>query len=400
VPGRRLIPAAGLMTCSTSLHDPATLFIAFCRVAGNQGANTPGVDGVTADYVREVTGVPGFPDGLRAALKDGSFRPLPVREKMIPKPGGSGKLRRLGIPAIADRVVQAALKLVLEPVFEAAFEPVSYGFRPKRRAQDAIAEIHYYGTRGYRWVLDADIEAAFDNVSHPAVMDRVRARVKDKRVPALVKAFLKAGVLTELGERRDTLAGTPQGGILSPLIFNIALSALDERLTAPWKGGGAMSTEYRRAARRRKGLPTWRVIRYADLCRGRHKSAYADLWIMPALSEFSLVKSGHFAYGVGIILRPRQRPGFLVRVSDSSGQEDDHGDEHSSRRRSADRGQHGAAGGVPQMAGPGAGPVGGVGPLLLQPGRRVPRRHWRGGSGRKPGRGQGHGVHGGLVPGP
>jgi RNA-directed DNA polymerase len=246
------------------VHDPATLFMAFCRVAGNQGAGTPGVDGVTAAYVEEVVGVPWFLDDLRAALKDGSFRPLPVRERMIPKPGGSGKLRRLGIPAVADRVVQAALKLVLEPVFEADFEPVSYGFRPKRRAQDAIAEIHYLGTRGYRWVLDADIEAAFDNVSHTAVMDRVRARVKDKRVLALVKAFLKAGVLTELGEHRDTLTGTPQGGILSPLIFNIALSALDEHLTAPWKPGGAMSTEYRRAARRRKGLPTWRVVRYAD----------------------------------------------------------------------------------------------------------------------------------------
>jgi RNA-directed DNA polymerase len=257
-PGRRFDDLFNLV------HDPATLIVAFSRVAGNQGANTPGVDGVTAEYVEKVVGVPGFLDDLRAALKDGSFRPLPVRERMIPKPGGSGKLRKLGIPAIADRVVQAALKLVLEPVFEADFEPVSYGFRPKRRAQDAIAEIHYYGTRGYHWVLDADIEAAFDNVSHPAVMDRVRARVKDKRVLALVKAFLKAGVLTELGERRETLTGTPQGGILSPLIFNIALSALDEHLTAPWKEGGAMSTEYRRAARRRKGLPNWRIIRYAD----------------------------------------------------------------------------------------------------------------------------------------
>jgi RNA-directed DNA polymerase len=257
-PGRRFDDLFNLV------HDPATLFIAFCRVAGNQGANTPGVDGVTAEYVEKEVGVPWFLDDLRAALKDGSFRPLPVRERMIPKPGGSGKLRKLGIPAIADRVVQAALKLVLEPVFEAGFEPVSYGFRPMRRAQDAIAEIHFYGTRGYRWVLDADIEAAFDNVSHPAVMERVRARVKDKRVLALVKAFLKAGVLTELGEHRETLTGTPQGGILSPLIFNVALSALDEHLTAPWKEGGTMSTDNRRTARRRKGLPNWRIVRYAD----------------------------------------------------------------------------------------------------------------------------------------
>jgi RNA-directed DNA polymerase len=257
-PGRRLDDLFNLV------HDSATLFIAFCRVAGNKGANTPGVDGVTAEYVEKEVGVPGFLDDLRAALKDGSFRPLPVRERMIPKPGGSGKLRKLGIPAVADRVVQAALKLVLEPVFEADFEPVSYGFRPKRRAQDAIAEIHFYGTRGYHWVLDADIEAAFDNVPHPAVMERVRARVKDKRALALVKAFLKAGVLSELGEHRETLTGTPQGGILSPLIFNVALSALDEHLTAPWKESGAMSTDNRRTARRRKGLPNWRIVRYAD----------------------------------------------------------------------------------------------------------------------------------------
>jgi RNA-directed DNA polymerase len=257
-PGRRFDDLFNLV------HDPATLLVAFDRVAGNKGANTPGVDGVTAAWVEEQVGVPGFLDDLRAALKDGSFRPLPVREKMIPKPGGSGKLRKLGIPRIADRIVQAALKLVLEPLFEADFKPCSYGFRPRRRAQDAIAEIHHFGTQGYRWVLDADIEAAFDNVSHTAVMDRVRARVRDKRVLALVKAFLKAGVLTELGEHRETLTGTPQGGILSPLIFNIALSALDEHLTAPWEPGGTMSTEYRRAARRRKGLPTWRIVRYAD----------------------------------------------------------------------------------------------------------------------------------------
>jgi RNA-directed DNA polymerase len=246
------------------VHDPATLIVAFARVAGNQGANTPGVDGVTAAWVGETVGVPGFLDDLRAALKDGSFRPLPVRERLIPKPGGSGKLRKLGIPAIADRVVQAALKLVLEPIFEADFEPCSYGFRPRRRAQDAISEIHYYGTRGYRWVLDADIEAAFDNVSHTALMDRVRARVKDKRVLGLVKAFLKAGILTEPGEHHDTHTGTPQGGILSPLIFNIAMTALDEHLMAPWKPGGVMSTGNRRTARRRNGLPTWRLVRYAD----------------------------------------------------------------------------------------------------------------------------------------
>jgi RNA-directed DNA polymerase len=196
--------------------DPATLIVAYDRVAGNRGANTPGVDGLTVALVEERIGVREFLDDLRAALRGGLFRPLPVRERKIPKPGGSGKLRKLGIPAVADKVVQAALKLVLEPIFEADFEPVSYGFRPMRRAHDAIAEIHCYGTNGYRWVLDGDIEAAFDNVSHSAVMERVRVRVKDKRVLALVKAFLKAGVITELGEQQDTWTGTPQGGILTP----------------------------------------------------------------------------------------------------------------------------------------------------------------------------------------
>jgi RNA-directed DNA polymerase len=272
--------------------DPATLRVAFDRVAGNRGANTPGVDGWTVKLVEERIGIPGFLDDLRAALKDGTFRPLPVRERKIPKPGGSGKLRKLGIPAVADKVVQAALKLVLEPVFEAGFEPVSYGFRPMRRAHDAIAEIHVFGTNGYQWVLDADIEAAFDNLSHPAVMDRVRARVKDKRVLALVKAFLKAGILTELGESRDTHTGTPQGGILSPLIFNVAMTALDEHLQRPRKPGGVMETHGKRTRRRAKGLPNWRIVRYADLCRARHKSAYAEYRIMPTWLPDAVVGGG------------------------------------------------------------------------------------------------------------
>lgn len=244
--------------------DPATLIVAFSRVAGNRGARTPGVDGLTVADVEAQVGVSGFLDDLRAQLKQGTFRPLPVRERTIPKPGGSGKVRKLGIPTISDRVVQAALKLVLEPIFEADFLPVSYGFRPKRRVQDAIAETQFYGTRGYRWVLDADIKACFDEISHSALMDRVRARVKDKRVLVLVKAFLKAGVMTELGDYQDSHTGTPQGGILSPLLANVALSALDERFHEPWLPGGSMSTSSRRARLRAKGESTWRIIRYAD----------------------------------------------------------------------------------------------------------------------------------------
>lgn len=246
------------------VHDPATLLVAFARVAGNRGARTAGVDGWTVASVAERLGVPGFLDDLRTEVKAGRFRPLPVRERMIPKPGGSGKLRRLGIPTVADRVVQAALKLVLEPIFEADFAPVSYGFRPGRRAHDAIADIHRLGTQGYRWVLDADIEACFDSIDHTALMDRVRRRVKDKRVLVLVKAFLKAGVMTETGALEESDTGTPQGGILSPLLANIALSVLDEHVMAPWRPDREMGTTYRRHARRRKGLPTWRIVRYAD----------------------------------------------------------------------------------------------------------------------------------------
>lgn len=244
--------------------DPATLIVAFDRVAGNTGSRTAGVDGLTVADVEEQIGVPGFLDDLRAQLKVGTFRPLPVRERKIPKPGGSGKVRSLGIPTVADRVVQAALKLVLEPIFEADFVPVSYGFRPMRRAHDAIAEVHRFGTSGYRWVLDADIEACFDSIDHVALMDRVRVRVKDKRVLGLVKAFLKAGVLTELGENKDTHTGTPQGGILSPLLANIALSVLDEYLHERWQPTGDMATSSSRARRRRVGQANWRVVRYAD----------------------------------------------------------------------------------------------------------------------------------------
>jgi RNA-directed DNA polymerase len=257
-PGRRFDDLFNLV------HDPATLVAAFDRVAGNRGARTAGVDDLTVADVEERIGVPGFLDDLRVQLKAGTFRALRVREKKIPKPGGSGKVRRLGIPVVADRVVQAALKLVLEPIFEADFKPVSYGFRPNRRAQDAVAEIHFFGTRGYRWVLDADIQACFDEIEHVALMDRIRRRIKDKRVLALVKAFLKAGVLTELGELQDTHTGTPQGGVISPLLANIALSVLDEHLHAAWEPGGGMSTQRRRERRRLKGLPNWRVVRYAD----------------------------------------------------------------------------------------------------------------------------------------
>jgi len=242
---------------SNLVADPAFLVVAWDRVRGNRGARSAGVDGVAPRSI--ASDKEAFLTELRDDLKARRFSPLPVREKLIPKSGG--KLRGLGIPTARDRTVQAALKLVLEPIFEADFKPVSYGFRPKRRAQDAIAEVHFFCSRSYEWVLEGDITACFDEIDHQALMDRVRGRIGDKRVLALVKAFLKAGVLSEDGAERDQVTGTPQGGILSPLLANIALSVLDEHFVARWEGWGTSSA---RAQRRLNGLATYRLVRYAD----------------------------------------------------------------------------------------------------------------------------------------
>ena len=184
-PGRRFGDLFNLV------YDPAFLVVAWERVATNKGAGTPGVDKATAGQIETWVGVEAFLGQIRDSLKSGEFGPVEVRRVLIPKK--SGKLRKLGIPTIADRVVQASLKLVLEPIFEADFKPCSYGFRPNRRAQDAIAEIHHLASEpsNYRWVLEADIKACFDEIDHTALMNRLRVRVKDKRVCALVKAFLK-----------------------------------------------------------------------------------------------------------------------------------------------------------------------------------------------------------------
>jgi RNA-directed DNA polymerase len=240
--------------------DPAFVLVAWDRVRGNKGARSAGVDGKTAYAIEVELGSEVFCDRLREQLKTRSFIPVPVRERMIPK--ADGKKRRLGIATVADRVVQASLKLVLEPIFEADFLPCSYGFRPRRRAHDAIAEVHHFTTRTYEWIVEGDIKACFDEISHSALMDRVRKRVGDRRVLALVKAFLKAGILSEDGMLRDNDAGTPQGSILSPLLSNVALSVLDEHIAR--SPGGPHATPYQRVKRRRLGLPNYRLIRYAD----------------------------------------------------------------------------------------------------------------------------------------
>jgi RNA-directed DNA polymerase len=214
---KRTVPAQHLASGLPVFCDPAFLVHAWERVSTNKGAKTAGIDKAAAARIENEVGVVAFLGQIRDSLKAGEFRPVEVRRVMIPK-GNTGKFRKLGIPAIADRVVQASLKLVLEPIFEADFKPCSYGFRPNRRAHDAIAEIHHLasGTRNYHWVLETDIKACFDEISHTALMNRLRARIKDKRICSLVKAFLKSGVFTELGDREETWTGTPQGGIITP----------------------------------------------------------------------------------------------------------------------------------------------------------------------------------------
>ena len=238
--------------------DPAFLVVAWDRVRGNRGGRSAGIDGVAPRSI--VFGQEALRAGLREDLRGQRFQPLAVRERIIPKPGSSNG-RRLGIPTACDRVVQAALKLVLEPIFEADFQPCSYGFRPKRRAQDAITEIHFFTSRSYEWVLEGDITACFDEIDHTALMGRVRHRIGDKRVLGLVKAFLKAGVLSEDGMMRNSDTGTPQGGILSPLLANIALSVLDDHFVDAWVAFGKGSIRRYRAS---KGMATYRLVRYAD----------------------------------------------------------------------------------------------------------------------------------------
>jgi RNA-directed DNA polymerase len=241
------------------VYDPAVLVDAWRRVKGNRGARSAGVDGQTAYYIKAIRGEQAFLSELRDDLKAGKFQPDAVRDVMIPKPGG--KRRRLGIATVRDRVVQAALKTVLEPIFEADFHPCSYGFRPGRRAQDAIAEIHYLTSRSYEWVVEGDIKACFDEISHVGLMDRLRARIGDRRVLGLVKAFLKSDILGEDRQLRVSNTGAPQGGILSPLLSNVALSVLDEHFAEAWAATG---DSHDRQRRRRMGLANYRLVRYAD----------------------------------------------------------------------------------------------------------------------------------------
>ncbi|HVN25545.1 MAG TPA: group II intron reverse transcriptase/maturase [Syntrophorhabdales bacterium] len=264
--------------------DSRNMRCAWRTVAANRGKRTPGIDGVTVSRIRK-RGVDAYLERIRDELHSGSYKPSPSRRVWIPKPGKPGKFRPLGIITVKDRIVQCAVKQIVEPLFEARFWHVSYGFRPGRSCHGALEHIRLAmrptgkADEGKRltfpcqYVIETDIMSCFDQISHHQAMERIRRRSGDRKVNRLILKFLKAGVLSE-DQIIRTDVGTQQGGILSPLIANVALSVIEEKyerwvhhqkkLRSRRTCDGIEAAGHARMTDRKAGRPVFFPIRYAD----------------------------------------------------------------------------------------------------------------------------------------
>jgi RNA-directed DNA polymerase len=245
------------------VYAPATLEAAWDRVWANGGA--AGVDGQSIERFEAWAEL--YLTELSTALREGNYRPQPIKRVEIPK--GDGKTRPLGIPTVKDRIVQTAVKFVLEPVFEATFHPTSYGFRPGRGCHDALREVAGLIEEGYTFAVDADFASYFDTIPHERLMQRVEERISDGRILGLLRGWLEQDILRDM-ERWTPTEGTPQGAVISPLLANIYLHPLDERMAA-------------------RG---YRMVRYADdfvvLCKSREEAEAALAEIRAWVAENGL----------------------------------------------------------------------------------------------------------------
>jgi RNA-directed DNA polymerase len=250
--------------------DDTWLRLAHDRVKQNAGSKTAGCDGINMQDFDER--LEEQLQQLAVELRSETFTPYPVRRVYIPKSDGSGRLRPLGIPSIKDRIVQEALRMVLEPIYEADFSQYSFGFRPNRCTMDAIKCITWsaMGHKKYFWIIEGDIASYFDTINHRKLVKLLRRRISDEKLIALIWKFLRAGVM-ERKLFKDTLCGAPQGGIVSPLLANIYLDELDEQLVK------FVVSRKEKASRRQQRKANFVYVRYADdfvvLCNGTKAQA-------------------------------------------------------------------------------------------------------------------------------